>query len=312
LGVLFIVSAEEAAGKTAICAGLAVNFLNDGKKVGYLKPQASEKDGSDSDVAFMKQTLGLADVVNAPDLVKGRDIVLVEGSLGPDSGDAVSRIAYGAAREMKAGVIAIEAYSGEASRYIDVYKGFGADLLGVIINKVPESQLKRELDEAGSRFKEAGIKLLGVIPESRVLLAITVGELAESIRGKILNRTEKSVELVENFLLGAMVVDSGLEYFGRKSRKAAIVRQDRPDMQLAALETSTTCLVLGGSEASPLYNVMYKAESRGIPVIATGAAVSDIVASIEDTVLKARLNQEKKLTRLAEVVKQNLDMKALA
>jgi hypothetical protein len=57
---------------------------------------------------------------------------------------------------------------------------------------------------------------------------------------------------------------------------------------------------------------MYKAESRGIPVIATGAAVSDIVASIEDTVLKARLNQEKKLTRLAEVVKQNLDMKALA
>jgi BioD-like phosphotransacetylase family protein len=252
LGVLFIVSAEEAAGKTAICAGLAVNFLNDGKKVGYLKPQASEKDGSDSDVAFMKQTLGLADVVNAPDLVKGRDIVLVEGSLGPDSGDAVSRIAYGAAREMKAGVIAIEAYSGEASRYIDVYKGFGADLLGVIINKVPESQLKRELDEAGSRFKEAGIKLLGVIPESRVLLAITVGELAESIRGKILNRTEKSVELVENFLLGAMVVDSGLEYFGRKSRKAAIVRQDRPDMQLAALETSTTCLVLGGSEASPL------------------------------------------------------------
>jgi BioD-like phosphotransacetylase family protein len=312
LGVLFIVSAEEAAGKTAICAGLAVNFLNDGKKVGYLKPQASEKDGSDSDVAFMKQTLGLADVVNAPDLVKGRDIVLVEGSLGPDSGDAVSRIAYGAAREMKAGVIAIEAYSGEASRYIDVYKGFGADLLGVIINKVPESQLKRELDEAGSRFKEAGIKLLGVIPESRVLLAITVGELAESIRGKILNRTEKSVELVENFLLGAMVVDSGLEYFGRKSRKAAIVRQDRPDMQLAALETSTTCLVLGGSEASPLYNVMYKAESHGIPVIATGAAVSDIVASIEDTVLKARLNQEKKLTRLAEVVKQNLDMKALA
>jgi BioD-like phosphotransacetylase family protein len=312
LGVLFIVSAEEAAGKTAICAGLAVNFLNDGKKVGYLKPQASEKDGSDSDVAFMKQTLGLADVVNAPDLVKGRDIVLVEGSLGPDSGDAVSRIAYGAAREMKAGVIAIEAYSGEASRYIDVYKGFGADLLSVIINKVPESQLKRELDEAGSRFKEAGIKLLGVIPESRVLLAITVGDLAESIRGKILNRTEKSVELVENFLLGAMVVDSGLEYFGRKSRKAAIVRQDRPDMQLAALETSTTCLVLGGSEASPLYNVMYKAESRGIPVIATGAAVSDIVASIEDTVLKARLNQEKKLTRLAEVVKQNLDMKALA
>jgi BioD-like phosphotransacetylase family protein len=314
LGVLFIVSAEEAAGKTAICAGLAINFLNDGKKVGYLKPQASEKSGSDGDIAFMKQTLGLADVVNTPDLIKGRDIVLVEARLGPSAGDAVSRATYGAAKEMKANAIAVEAYSGEASRFLDVYKGFGGNLLGVVINKVPQSQLKRVRDEAKSRFEAAGMKLLGVIPENRVLLAVTVGELAESLRGKILNSAGKSAELVENYMLGALVVDSGLDYFGRKSRKAAIIRQDRPDMQLAALETSTACLVLSGSpdKSGPVYNVLYKAESRGIPIIATGAAVNDIVTIIEGTLLKTRLNQAKKLVKLAEVVKQNLDMKALA
>jgi BioD-like phosphotransacetylase family protein len=183
-----------------------------------------------------------------------------------------------------------------------------------VLNKVPQSQLKRVQREAGPRFEAAGIKLLGIIPENRVLLAITIGELAESLGGEILNSAGKSDTLVENYMLGALVVDSGLDYFGRKSRKAAIIRHDRPDMQLAALETSTACLVLGGSPdgSGPIPNVLFKAESRGIPVIATGAALNDIVTVIDGALLKARLNQTKKLDKLAETVRQNLDIKALA
>jgi BioD-like phosphotransacetylase family protein len=305
LGVLYVVSAEAGAGKTAICAGLAGNLIDDGKKVGYLKPQVAEKDGSDSDVAFMKQILGLDDAVNAPDVIKGRDVVLVEAMLGPDADDTLNKQTYGAAKEMGAKVIAVEAYSGEASKYAEVYKGFGENLLGVVINKVPESKLKQVKEEASD------INVLGTVPENRLLLAVTVGELAESLQGKILNNPEKSAELVENYMLGAMIVDSGLDYFGRKSNKAAIVRQDRPDMQLAALETSTRCLVLTDSKEAPVYNVLQKAEARGIPIISTGAGARDIVAGLEDILLGARLNQEKKLTRLAEVIKQNLEIKAV-
>jgi len=311
LGVLYVVSVEAAAGKTAICAGLAGNLLNDGKKVGYLKPQVVEKDGSDSDIVFMKQILGLEDAVNAPDVIKGRDVVLVEASLGPAADDAASKATCGAAKEMKAKAIVVEGYSGEASKYADVYKGFGESLLGVIINKAPESKLKQVKEDAAAQFGTAGINVLGVIPENRLLLAITVGELAESIQGKILNNAEKSAELVENYMLGAMVVDSGLDYFGRKDNKAAIVRQDRPDMQLAALETSTQCLVLTGSSEPPIYNVLQKAEARGIPIIATETGAKEIVAGLEDVITGVRLNQEKKLSRLADVVKQNLDITAI-
>jgi len=305
LGVLYVVSAEAGAGKTAICAGLAGNLINDGKKVGYLKPQVVGEDGSDSDIAFMKQILGLDDAVNAPDVIKGRDVVLVEAMLGPGADDTLTKDTCGAAKEMKARVIAVEAYTGKASKYAEVYKGFGESLLGVVINKVPESKLKQVKDEV------AGLNVLGVIPESRVLLAITVAELAESISGKVLNNPEESAELVESFMLGAMVVDSGLDYFGRKSNKAAIVRQDRPDMQLAALETSTRCLVLTGSSEPPVYNVLQKAEARGIPIISTETETRDIVADLEDTLINARLNQGKKLSRLAEVIKQNLEINAI-
>jgi len=305
LGVLYIVSAEEGTGKTAICAGIAINFLNANKKVGYLKPQAAEKGVADGDIAFMRKTLGLTDLVNAPDIIQGRDVVLVEARLGAKATDPDSKDAYGAAKEMQAKVIAVESFTGRPAQYAALYKGFGDSFLGVVINKVPPTRLKQARETAGT----GDIKVLGVIPENRVLLAITVAELAESIKGKIINNSENAGELVENFLLGAMTPDSGTEYFGRKSRKAAVIRQNRPDMQLAALETQTNCMVLAGSSEPPIYNVRAKAEKKGVPIIVTESGIEDIVKNIESSLLKTRLNQEKKLAKLGEIIKQNLDMK---
>ena len=81
--------------------------------------------------------------------------------------------------------------------------------------------------------------------------------------------------------------------------------------QLAALETSTRCLVLSGSKESPNYNVLEKAENRGIPIISTENTTGDIVASIEDALSKGRFHQEKKLTKLAEIIKQHLNLQTI-
>ena len=215
-----------------------------------------------------------------------------------------------AAKEMKAKVIALETYTGK-TQYTDVYKSFGDSLLGVVINKVPQSQARNFKEKASARLGEAGLKLLGIVPESRALLSISVAELAEKIGGKIINNEEKGAELVENFMLGAMVVGSGVDYFGRKSNKAAIVRQDRPDMQLAALDTPTRCLVLSGNSQPPVYNVMQRAEKRGIPVVSTDAKTDEIIANIEEALANNRLAEDKKLPGLADLVRKNLDVKAL-
>lgn len=308
MDAIYIVSAEEAAGKTAISAGLGKLLQNRGKKVGYLKPCAAGKSGADGDIAFMKQVLGLESEADKSD---GRDAVIVEGNIGPSAEDAVSQNTYGAAKEMNARVIAVEVYSGEASKYLDSYKGFGESLLGVIINKIPQSQLKQVTDEASAQFADSGIKLIGGLPEDRILSSLTVGELAENIQGKILNNAEMAAGLVENFMLGALVVDSGRDYFSRKNNKAAVVRSDRPDMQLAALETSTTCLVLSGSSEPPIYNVLEKAGNRNIPIITTDTATSDIVAAIEEALKNSRFNQESKTAKIASIMDKNLDLKAV-
>ncbi|MFC2001183.1 DRTGG domain-containing protein [Chloroflexota bacterium] len=318
---LYVVSAERATGKTAICAGVGKSLLGGGKKAGFMKLAASSND----DATFMRQVLSLSESVESLSpsgdagkvkeaynrVSQGKDVVIIEGMVGPTPDDSLSKASYEIAKVLDARVLVVAGYGPEASRFINSYQGFGKSLLGVVLNKVPQSQLKRVQGEASAQFGEAGIGVLGVLPEDRDLFTLTVGELADSIQGKILNSAEKSKELVTDIMLGAMVVDSGLEYFGRQANKAAIVRSDRPDMQMAALETSARCLVINGGTASPIHSVLYKAENKGVPIILTESNTEDVVTGIEVALGKARFNQEKKLPKLAEIMQQHLDFQAI-
>ncbi len=310
---LHIVSAEEGAGKTTVGVSVGKRLLSDGKKVGFLRPA-----GGNGDATFMKQALGLTESADAlcPPVTKLReavtriagdkDVIIIEGGGGSnESGLATPEIPG-------ARVIIVGSFSGQSSPspFLKMGKALGENLLGVVLNKVPRSQLKRLTEELSVELEAAGIKLLGVLPEDRTLLSLTVAELADAVQGKILNSAERSAELVENLMVGAMSVDSGLDYFGRKPNKAVIVRDDRPDMQMAALETSVRCLVVSG-EATPIEYVRYKAEDKKVPIVLTRSDTDAILTSIEDALGQTRLNQEKKLTRVTEIAGQNLDFPAI-
>ena len=310
---LHIVSAEEGSGKTTIGVSVGKRLLSDGKKVGFLRPA-----GGNGDAIFIKQALGLTESADAlcPPVTKLReavtriagdkDVIIIEGGGGSDeSGLTVPEIPG-------ARVIIVGSFSGQSSPspFLKMGKALGENLLGVVLNKVPRSQLKRLTEELSAELEAAGIKLLGVLPEDRTLLSLTVAELADAVQGKILNSAERSAELVENLMVGAMSVDSGLGYFGRKPNKAVIVRDYRPDMQMAALETSVRCLVVSG-EVTPIEYVRHKAEDRKVPIVLTQNDTDAILAGIEDALGQTRFNQEKKLTRVTEIAGQNLDFPAI-
>jgi len=331
---LYVTSFSGVVGKTAVCAGVGKHLLGDGKKVGFFKPiiangKDSPAEGTDSDAVFMKHIFALEEPVdclcpvvsgqnNLASRIKeayagvssGKDVVIVEGICERSPDGKLSEASYQVVEALDARVIIVEDCSKELPKTISSYKDFGEYLLGVVLNKVPRSQLESVYSQLSTQFGEAGINILGVLPEDRVLFTLTVGELAEHIQGKILNCAEKSVELVENFMLGAMCVDPGPEYFGRKANKAVIVSGERPDMQLAALETSTKCLILSG-DVEPIPNVVYGAENRGIPIILTSADTVATVMSIEEGLGKSRFNQEKKLPRLAEIMEKHFDFQAV-
>ena len=329
---LYLVASEEGAGKTTLAAGLAKHFLSNGKKVGFLKPVfAEQKAEGNTDATFMKQVLALPEQAGSLspliggekrladrirevyiEVAQNKDVVIIEGRCGQSPDDSLSKAAYEIAGALKAKAIAVEGFTHKAStpRFVNSYKGFGENLLGVVLNKVPKSRQKRVCEEITGKFGESELRILGVIPEDRVLFTLTIGELAESINGEILNNAERSAELVENIMVQVMAIDSGLAYFGRKANKAAVAKDDRPDMQMATLETSTRCLVISGGTAPSDY-VRFKAENKGIPIILTKNNVNNVVQNIEDALEKARFSQEKKSARLAEILEQNLDFQTI-
>jgi len=330
LVALYVTSLEAAAGKTIVCAGLSKHLQGDGRKVGFFKLAIADGEGLpvaglDSDAVFMKHILPLEESLDAlcpvisdhdnlenkireayAKVSSGKDVVIVEGMCEQ------SQTSYRIAAALDARVIIVEGYSKELlkGKNGDSYKEFAEHLLGVVLNKVPRSRVEHVRGEKVTRFEETGISVLGVLPEDRALFTLTIGELAEHLHGEILNCTERSAELVENFMLGAMCVDPGPAYFGRKANKAVVLRIERPDMQLAALETSTKCLILSGNTA-PVPAVLYRAKAKNIPIILVKREPVDIVTGIEGALARVRFNQEKKLLGLTDIMESCFNFQAM-
>jgi uncharacterized protein len=318
---LYITSLSEHTGKTMLCAGLGKTWQNSGKKVGYLKLQISNT-GSDKDAEFVKQVLGLKEPLEAlsfsieskgdiagvikqayQKVVSGKDVVLIDGLSLNESGTIIE--------SLNDKVLVVHDYSSPLFSALPEYEKTGKRLLGVVLNKVPRRKLAVMQSQTAADLSSVGVGFLGAIPEDRVLLGITVAELAELLQGKILNNAEKSSEVIESIMLGAMTFDSGLDYFGRKNNKAVIVKGERPDVMLAALQTSTRCLVISGG-GSPIPVVAQQAAAKKVPLISAPGGVTELIMSLGKGFERMSFNQEKKIPQLVGILKQNVNLKALS
>jgi uncharacterized protein len=316
---LYITSRSENAGKTMLCAGLGKYWLSAGKKTGYLRllDAADKKNTSDanSDAAFIRRQSGLKDLpdtlLSTPSDLKqfysqaaqGKEVVIIEGLPLATSGNLIETL--------DALVVVLHEYSMELSASLPEYQKLGKRLLGVIINKAPRSKLEALRNQALDELASAGgIQLLGIIPEDRLLMTMTVAGLAEVLQGKILNNAEKSGELIENYMLGALSFESGEEYFKIKNNKAVILKSERPDMQLAALQTSLRCMVLSGS-LSPIPVVVQQAKTRKVPLVSTGGDVITLITTLEKALTGLKFNQDSKMERLMDLLKRNINFKLL-
>lgn len=315
---IFVTSLSAGAGKTAVCAGLGKYLINQGKKVGYLSP-AIGITKNEADASFIKDIFALpesldficpafesesqltANIKRLIDAVSGgKDVILVENN-NPN-----------AAKEASAKIILVLTYAELIdNKIIPTYKSYGQQIAGIILNKVPTSQLHDVWTDKTPSLREAGVNVLGVLPEDRALLTFNISELAEIVDGKVLNADNKVEELPASFMLGAMTVDSGLPYFSRMANKVAIIRSERPDMMMAALHTSTLALVVTG-DIPLIPQVQNLAEDKKIPVILTKYDCATVAGRIEEGILKTRFHEKRKVDRVLEMMSKALDFQLLA
>ena len=141
-----------------------------------------------------------------------------------------------------------------------------SSLLGVVINMVTRYKHDYVQSQIAPPLESQGIKTLAVIPEDRTLLAPTVSQIASHLAGEFVVGDPDRDDLIERVLIGGNILDWGETYFGRHENKAVIVRGDRPDIQMAALNTSTACLVLTGGHDLNQY-IQLQADSQDVPVL---------------------------------------------
>jgi BioD-like phosphotransacetylase family protein len=158
-----------------------------------------------------------------------------------------------------------------------------------------------------ARLEEAGVRLLGVVPEDRTLLAPAVGQLARSLSARWLVGEEDSDRLVEHFLVGGFMVEWGVDYFGRVENKAVVTRGDKPDVQMAALHTPTSCLVLT-SGVEPVQYVYAEARHLGVPVLLAESDTLGVMASLEKALVESDFYHARKLERARELLMRHADL----
>jgi len=168
----------------------------------------------------------------------------VFSSLGSGSGDAkiievpagdpsAALGEYGGARIL---IVVTPATAAEASA---VAKSVGEALAGVVLNRARPSG-----GGAGADYE--GVTPLVVIPEDRQLAAPSLDAVAQALKAEAVNVAEDAPRSLGRVVIASIAADPGQAYFDRTRAESVIVRSDKPDLQLAALNAGAQCLIVTG------------------------------------------------------------------
>ncbi len=181
---------------------------------------------------------------------------------------------------------------------------FGDRLLGVVINDIPDEQYETAIEILHPYLENEGIPVLAMMPENRILRSVSVSELIEQLGATVLCRPENidlDKVMVEELKIGAMDVNSAQSYFRKSYNKAVITGSSRIDLQFAALETSTNCIILTGR---PFVSddVAHKAMELGVPVLAVNKDTLSTVSVIEGCLGQVRLHEGVKMNSICDMM----------
>lgn len=185
----------------------------------------------------------------------------------------------------------------------------GDRLLGVVINDIPDEQYETAIEILHPYLENQGIPVFALMPENRILRSVSVAEIIEQLGATVLCSPENidlGKVMVEELKIGAMDVNSAQRYFRQSFNKAVITGSSRIDLQFAALETSTNCLILTGR---PFISddVAHKAMELGVPVLAVNKDTLSTVSVIEGCLGQVRLHEGVKVTSICDMMSKHFN-----
>lgn len=327
---LYLGSVVEKSGKSMVTLGLAKNFQG---QVGFFKPfkERLMREGDrviDQDAYLMRHVLNLEkpeevlcpftyDVFRAArmDDVKAAykkaacdcEMMLIEGTREVTTGylNDVSGLAIAEATGSDLVLISTPetAALDKIAMLYKLSEKYKINVKGVILNKTDDLSVANFLESKG-------IKVLGCVPHIPEMTYFTVKEVAEALSANILVGEGHMDRVVEGVFIGAMTMETALKYMRRHRRKAIITGGDRSDIQLAALSTDTSCLILTGG-MYPANQVVSKAYEKGIPILVTRYDTLATSEMVEHLIARIEPQDAEKVRLVEKAIADNVDLEAV-
>lgn len=344
---LLIASTEAYCGKSATILGLSYLAQAKDISIGYGQPLAADfRDNLENpapveDAKFLASALGLSSEQAKQPLLSldrhkieqrlaGNDrqdysemvreyvsqiegeLVFLEGSSNLWEGSVFNLSVPEIAELVDASILLVARYHPQlmVGSLLSAKKFLGDRLLGVIVNDVPPAEFTTASETIKLYLEEQQIPVLGMIPKDRILNSVSVKELAKRLNAEVLCCSEHLDWMIESLSIGAMNVNSALGYFRQRENMAVVTGGDRTELQMAALETSTHCLILTG-RIPPQDIIIERAESLEIPVLSVGTDTLTTVEVVDRAFGKVPLQEEIKVRQIKRLMQQNFDFDRL-
>ncbi|WP_295615030.1 phosphotransacetylase family protein [Chamaesiphon sp. GL140_3_metabinner_50] len=330
---LLVASTEACSGKSATILGIADRLQEKGIEIAYVQPVVAVNAVNptlDGDIRLMAEALSLpperlglpllglnaertierltgADDLDYIQLLKHSvqlpgNLVILEGGANLHEGSLFNLATIQVAEALDAGVLLVNRYHpiSTIDLLVSAQQQLGNRLLGCIINDIPRDRVETVQTSLVPYLERIGIPVFGVVHRNGLLRSVTVKQLVEQLDAEILCRPDRLDLMVESLSIGAMNVNSALEYFRRGNNMAVVTGGDRADIQLAALETSTQCLILTG-HLSPQPFILSRAEDLEIPILSVDLDTLTTVEIIDRAFGQVRLQEPIKINCAREL-----------
>jgi BioD-like phosphotransacetylase family protein len=343
---LLIGSTQAYSGKSATVLGLSYQLQQKGLDIAYGKPlgtRLSEFNGIqvEEDVQLIAGSLNLPKNRVAPTVLalneltvqkrlRGEDktdyrqslakylqmqfgdLVLLEGPGELDEGSIFELSLQEVAEVVDAAVLLVARYESILSveGLLSAKRRLGKRLLGIVFNDIPIAQLQSTNATIRPFLEQQGIAVLGMLPKNDLLRSVSVRELVKHLGAEVLCCRDRLDLMVESLAIGAMNVNAAVKYFRKRRNMAVVTGGDRVEIQQAALETSTQCLILTGQLPPPSF-IKSRAEELEIPILSVDLDTLTTVEIVNHTFGQVRVHETIKLECIRHLMAQHFDLDRL-
>ena len=323
MSVLIVASDRDGVGKTAAVLGIAESWRRRGADAIAIKPFASGE--GDPDPSAISRVSGAAPAGAAPVFSVGESAPSGDewrSALGEaaDGGanvvvEAPAALGIGgvsaAAEALDARVLALAGYRRglDGADFAGWREALGDRLAGVLVNGVTRYLGSDARERLAPSLSAAGVRCVGMIPEDRLMLSPTVEEVRAALGGEYVVDEGDIHRPLEYFQVGVMSLDPGRLRFGLYENNAVVVRGDRPDIQMSALDSSIACLLLTCGTA-PIEYVLYEAREEETPVMLVETDTLATLAALNGATASASAATPLKAARFADLLESHADLAA--